>query len=324
MSIAYRRFVCGTAALLLLVSGRSSAVRAQTPFLRGQSVQPVYEGWQKNADGSISMVFGYMNRNYQEEPYIPIGPNNFFDPGPQDQGQPTYFDTRRQSFVFEVKLPPDWGKKDLVWTITHNGVTNKAIGSLMPTWAIDEGTWRANRGSGISGRSAAEYLVNQPPVARIIGPTNITAKVGEPVTLTATATDDGKPGPKPKPKRPVRDDMEGGPAPKIILSNPDLPTIGGPRSNAATGTGGPADQNIVNVNTAAETGVGITWRHYRGPGKVTFEPRATPVKPGENVATIVRFSEPGTHVIRAVADDSSFTAGADITVVVEAAAGTTK
>src|ERR1044071_3862114 len=92
-----------------------AAVRAQTTFLRGQSVQPVYEGWEKNPDGTISMVFGYMNRNYQEEPFIPVGANNFFEPGPQDRGQPTHFDTRRQSFIFRVTLPANWGNKDLTW-----------------------------------------------------------------------------------------------------------------------------------------------------------------------------------------------------------------
>ena len=85
--------------------------RAQTPFLRGQSVQPVYEGCEKNADGTISMVFGYLNRNFQEEPHVPVGPNNFFEPGPQDRGQPTHFDTRRQSFVFRATCPADWGKE---------------------------------------------------------------------------------------------------------------------------------------------------------------------------------------------------------------------
>lgn len=131
-----RRIVGASLALLLAASG--DVARAQTPFLRGQGVQPVYEGFQKNADGTISMVFGYLNRNFREEPFIPVGANNFFEPGPQDRGQPTHFDPRRQSFIFMVKLPVDWGNKDLVWTINHNGRTATAIGSLLPSWIIDE------------------------------------------------------------------------------------------------------------------------------------------------------------------------------------------
>jgi hypothetical protein len=315
MTSHLQHVVCGVAIATAIAWGNFAALRSQTPFLRGRTVQPVYEGWEKNADGTISMVFGYMNRNFEEEPYIPVGSNNAFEPGPQDRGQPTHFDTRRQSFVFRVTLPADWGQKDLVWTVNHNGRANTAIGSLMPHWVLDEGVWRANRGAGITGRTASDYVGNMPPVVAIVGPSSIRARVGEPVALAASATDDGRPGPKPRSA--ARIGGEGAPKAKVVLSNPDLPTVGGDHSGAASGTGGPTDQNIVRVSAAYETGLAITWRHYRGPGKVAFAPRATPIKPGSQATTTVRFSEPGTHVIRAVADDSAYTAAADVTVVVE-------
>src|SRR5882762_4110668 len=81
----------------------------------GQNVVPVFEGWEKNADGTFNMVFGYMNRNYVEEPELPIGTENSISPGPADQGQPTHFYSRRQQFMFKVKVPADFGKKELVW-----------------------------------------------------------------------------------------------------------------------------------------------------------------------------------------------------------------
>lgn len=300
-----------TAAALVLPAGLA---HAQTTFLRGQSIQPVYEGWEKAPDGTITMVFGYLNRNYQEEPEIGVGTNNKFEPGPADRGQPTHFDTRRQSFVFRVPVPADWGTKELVWTVTHNGVTAAAIGVLTSNWVLDEGVFRANRGSGISGRSASDYLGNEPPSVRIAGPASVSAKVGEAIALSALANDDGRPGPRPKPTG--RPSAEGGAKPKVVLSNPDLPTFGGDHSGAASGTGGPTDQNVVQVSTAYETGLGVTWRHYRGPGKATFSVRASAARPGVAVATTVRFTTPGTHVIRAVADDSTYTSGADVTVVV--------
>lgn len=287
---------------------------AQTTFLRGQSIQPVYEGWEKAPDGTVTMVFGYLNRNYQETPEVPVGPNNRFEPGPVDRGQPTHFDPRRQSFVFRVPVPADWGQKELVWTVTHNGVTLSAIGVLTENWIIDEGVFRANRGAGISGRSADDYLGNKPPGTQITGPTSLTAKVGVAVTVTATAQDDMRPGPRPKP--PARAGGEGGAKARVVLSNPDLPTFGGDHSGAASGTGGPTDQNVVQVSTAYETGLGITWRHYRGPGRATFGKRASPVKSGETFTTTVQFDTPGTHVIRAVGDDSTYTSGADVTIVV--------
>src|SRR4051794_25040818 len=172
MSHHVRRFL-QISMTVMLVCGISDVARAQTPFLRGQGIQPVYEGFEKNADGTVTMVFGYLNRNFEEEPFVPIGADNFFEPGPQDRGQPTHFDTRRQSFVFSVRLPRDWGTKDLVWTVKVNGRTASAIGSLMPSWAIDEGTWRANRGSGISGRTADDYNGDQRPVIKIVGPSSL-------------------------------------------------------------------------------------------------------------------------------------------------------
>jgi hypothetical protein len=88
---------------------------------RGASITPAYEGWYPNADGSFSMLFGYYNRNTKQAVDIPIGPNNKIEPGPADQGQPTYFETGRQWGVFVVKVPKDFGKKTLTWTITANG-----------------------------------------------------------------------------------------------------------------------------------------------------------------------------------------------------------
>ena len=44
----------------------SGRVAAQVRYATGQNVVPVFEGWERNADGSFNMVFGYMNRNYEE------------------------------------------------------------------------------------------------------------------------------------------------------------------------------------------------------------------------------------------------------------------
>ena len=46
-------------------------------YATGQNVAPVFEGWEKNPDGSFSFVFGYLNRNYEEEPEIPVGSNRY-------------------------------------------------------------------------------------------------------------------------------------------------------------------------------------------------------------------------------------------------------
>src|SRR5260370_33649461 len=69
----------------------------QTRFNTGQDIVPSFDGWFRNADGTFTMVFGYMNRNYQEEPIAPAGADNKAEPGPTDQGQPPFFPARRHA-----------------------------------------------------------------------------------------------------------------------------------------------------------------------------------------------------------------------------------
>jgi hypothetical protein len=75
----------------------------------------------------------------------------------------------------------------------------------------------------------------------------------------------------------------------------------------------------VNARAAGETGLALTWTHYRGAGGVTFDPMTIPVEGGRGGETVttVRFSEPGTFVLRGYADDSIVTTPVDVTVTVE-------
>ena len=91
-----------TPLLVLVMVTMATEASAQIRFDRGQNVAPVFEGWERSPDGTSTMVFGYLNRNYEEMPHVPIGPNNAFEPGPADRGQPTRFYRRRQQFVFRV------------------------------------------------------------------------------------------------------------------------------------------------------------------------------------------------------------------------------
>lgn len=162
----------------------------QTKFLSGQDVVPVYEGWLRNSDGSFTFVFGYLNRNWNEEPVIPPGPDNKLEPGDADRGQPTYFLPRRQSFVFRVRVPGDWGQKELIWSLTVHGRTEKAFASLLP---VEEITERMIMTRG--GLFPGDDDPNQPPQITI-SPLS-SASVGQPLMLTALVTDDGLPKPRP-------------------------------------------------------------------------------------------------------------------------------
>jgi hypothetical protein len=154
-------------------------------------VQPVFEGWERNADGSFNLRFGYFNRNYKEIVDIPIGPNNFFDQGGADRGQPTHFYQRRQMFIFRVVVPKDWNPNaKLTWTLTSHGKTNYARGWLQPSWEMDNGVIAANLVNDL------DLGANKPP--SLSGDTSQTVTLPQTAKLTVTATDDGLPKPAPE------------------------------------------------------------------------------------------------------------------------------
>ena len=286
-----RTSVC-TAALLLTLGAMTTVGQRSD---RGQNVAPVFEGWERNADGTFTMVFGYMNRNYEEIPHVAVGPNNFFEPGPADRGQPARFYPRRQQFVFRVQVPADWGEKDLVWTLTHQGRTDKAYGSLWPSWEIDDGVLRANRGMGIKGT----IYDNQHPSITLQNGLERTVTLPDTITLTAVVADDGIPGPRPP--RPEPSDARAAAARRARLSRPS-----------------PNNQAIVDARVAGETGLAVTWTVYRGPGIVRFDPQAISISGGRGgeAVTTASFGEPGAYVLRAYADDSITTTAIDVSVTV--------
>ena len=49
---------------------------AQSPR-SGQNIAPVYEGFETNPDGSFNLLFGYYNRNWEEQIDVPVGPESY-------------------------------------------------------------------------------------------------------------------------------------------------------------------------------------------------------------------------------------------------------
>lgn len=256
-------------AAFLIVCISSICVKAQVRYATGQNVAPEFEGWEHNPDGTYNMVFGYLNRNYEEELDIPVGPNNNVTPG-GDRGQPEHFYPRRQRFLFKVVVPADWDKtQKVVWTLTSHGRTDRANGWLQPEWELSEDVVIENSGGGVPDPA------NKPP--SLITSPGQTIVLPATATLTASATDDGLPKPyRRAPSNPDRD------------SEPRRPR-----------------------------GVQIRWIHYRGPGKVTFDPVASPVIYGQQVelSSKVSFSAPGTYVLRATAFDGQLYTTRDVTVI---------
>lgn len=193
---AVKQRVAALTAIILSVSllGTSVPGQAQT-YHRGQHIEPAYEGWEQNPDGSYSFIFGYHNENWEEELDIPVGENNFFAPGEADRGQPTHFLPRRNRFTFKVQVPADWGDKELRWTVTANGETRTAYATLAKDYIIDPVVIASETGSLGAGTSTPESRANTPPTISVLGDTVRTVRVGEPLTLRAQVQDDGLPKP---------------------------------------------------------------------------------------------------------------------------------
>ena len=168
--------------LLAVAPGGSQVV--QVRHWSGQGVAPAYEGFDINPDGSFNLWFGYMNRNYEEELDIPVGPDNSFEPG-GDRGQPTHFTVRRHKDVFRVVVPKDFGDQKLVWTLNAHGQKAQVTATLNPVWQIDR--LRTTRGG-----NSENINSNTPPVVAV-EPAELTLPHPGSATLNVSATDDGLP-----------------------------------------------------------------------------------------------------------------------------------
>jgi hypothetical protein len=269
-------------------------------YARGQSVVPLFAGWSQNLDGSFEMHFSYLNRNWQEELDIAVGPDNNIEPAPfgPDGGQPTHFLPRNNRWQFTVRVPADFGSKELVWTLTSHGQTSRAYGVLKPGYVIDDYTVQHEYGSDSThGR--------KPPTLRVDGDTHRTVKVGPPVPLIVVAADDNPP-----PKR-IRE------AAGSRASDNDAAVSGG-----QVGPGGVGGDSV----RGSATGLRFAWYVYRGAAAaVRFDPpmpfkvwedqrggspwapgwQPPPIPPNNTWTHTVTFRDPGTYVLRALAHNGS-------------------
>ena len=160
------------------------------PSGRGQTVTPAFEGWYENADGTISLSFGYFNRNFDETVEVPLGPDNLIEPAEFQGDQPTSFAPRRHYGVFVVKVPADFGEGKVYWTLRMRGQTFRIPGHLHRDWQID--ALKGEAGDG-----------NTPPVLRFeaggeegAGPAGawgrpLETRAGEATSVTVHVRDDG-------------------------------------------------------------------------------------------------------------------------------------
>ncbi|MEX0965222.1 MAG: hypothetical protein WDZ52_14410 [Pseudohongiellaceae bacterium] len=239
----------------------------------GEFVAPMFNGWIMNEDRSVTMIFGFANRNRTATVDVPLGPNNKLEPAQFQGAQPTHFPVySRRGFVgiqergaFAVTVPADMAGTEVVWTLTSGGNTWSVPGRA--TSAAYE--MSANEMASGSLKPAIRFSMDGPestdPVGIYAEPEVV--KVGQPLTLSAIMQDRG-----------VRDQY-----------------IGNDRMYYPLGTywvmhQGPAKPYIetaeISGGERAETD--------------TSDPNT---KPWTEVSTQVTFSEPGAYIMRLRVDN---------------------
>src|SRR5262245_23630595 len=187
---------------------------SQVRFNSGQDVVPYFEGWIKNPDGTFDLVFGYFNRNWKEELTIPAGADNKVEPNGPDREQPTYFLPRRQRWIYRVRVPADFGNKEVTWTITAHGKTETAYGTLIPAQEINERVVSSD-----GNLDPGDSDPNEPPSITIVR--TQTATTAKPLSLNASVRDDGLP--KPRAPRTPRTPTSGGFGAQVDRATPVQP-----------------------------------------------------------------------------------------------------
>ena len=114
------------------------------------------------------MFFGYMNTNWLQEFDIPIGPDNNIEPGGPDQGQPTHFYPRRNPFLFTIRVPKDFGDKELIWTLTTQRQDGARLRVAQDRLQIDNQVISTEVG-GDFGSLRDELRTNIPPELKVDG-----------------------------------------------------------------------------------------------------------------------------------------------------------
>jgi len=305
--------------VLCLTTGRE--VSGQLAYQSGQNISPAYEGWIQNEDGSKTMVFGYMNRNWSEEVGVPVGDDNFFSPGPRDRGQPTHFRPRRNRFVFMVTVPPDF-TEELVWTLTTQGETEQAFGTLGIDQMLDNIVIASETGALGIGASNAEIRANTPPVITIEGGSEYRVRVGQPVELRVRMEDDG-----------LAEARQSWIARQERAAQAAAQREGPPRLSRAQ------LRPPTRITVQKAVWHHVAWFLYRadGDGLPTFDPpqvktwedtrsggnspwaplwTRTPIPEDGVWRTSVTFDQPGTYILRARGDDGALYHDQDVTIVV--------
>ena len=100
----------------------------------------IYDGFIANADGSLTLAFGYHNLNHVD--VAAAGDDNAFLAGAADRGQPTVFRPGRHRFAC-VMVVPDGFDAPLQWRVRFAGHTSTTTARMLdPLYALEEASAR--------------------------------------------------------------------------------------------------------------------------------------------------------------------------------------
>jgi hypothetical protein len=279
----------------------------------GEAVFPAFEGWGPLKDGTSKVfLLGYFNRNKDEEPDIPIGPNNRIEPGGPDYGQPTHFHLGRQYGVFAIPVPKNMGASNtrLTWTLVANGHTSTASFWMNPPYWIDfYKNWANGNEPPVIKFSPTGPELQGPPPARF--DQTLEGVVGKPVALSLWAADQPPTVTSEAPPQaapPARGREPGAAAqPRPTAERRDPVAVIG-----STVVGGGSSAARGGSNNAGPRGdIRVIWKKYRGPGAVQIGDEAIALVNKGNAKlfleakTTASFSMPGEYWLRAQVNDSS-------------------
>ena len=156
----------------------------------GNPVIPWFEGWYDNGDGTLTISFGYLNRNARDVVEIPLGARNRIEPAEFDGRQPTNFLPSRNRGMFAVTIPESRRDLDVWWYLTdEQGNEYKVPGRARATgYQLDwlprpHGSlppWVSYANGGEAGRGPEG----------VFAPETLTTRVGQPLEITVQVRDE--------------------------------------------------------------------------------------------------------------------------------------
>jgi len=198
--------VLGTRNFVLIICTLASTLSygqtSQQIFDAGQerqAIYPVYDGFTRNDDGSLTLSFAYFSHN-ADPVTIPLGPGNAFSTGPRDRGQPITFFPGHHRWQCVMVVDSNFDGK-LQWMLSHAGATWQTSGAMLQyNWEFsDRDLPQALRAIEEATTVPRNICLNRPPLVRVLGyggsrgPHELHVQSGVPLKLFGSVRDEGLP-----------------------------------------------------------------------------------------------------------------------------------